>query len=249
LHPSEYETMYQVELCHWWYRGMEAITRAVLARWLPQISNRRILDAGCGTGAAMTTYLKGFGTVTGCDLSRLALDFCRRRKAARLVHASVLDLPFASASFDLITSFDVLYERAVSNDLSALQEFIRLLTPGGFLFLRLPAYDWLRGAHDEIIHTARRYTTRRIAQLLNQSGLIPVHLSYANTLLFPVAAIKRLAERLLPSREAGSDLKLETGRLNGILQRVLAAEAPWVASRGLPFGLSVIALARKAPIP
>jgi SAM-dependent methyltransferase len=197
----------------------------------------------------MTTYLKGFGTVTGCDLSRLALDFCRRRKAARLVHASVLDLPFASASFDLITSFDVLYERAVSNDLSALQEFIRLLTPGGFLFLRLPAYDWLRGAHDEIIHTARRYTTRRIAQLLNQSGLIPVHLSYANTLLFPVAAIKRLAERLLPSREAGSDLKLETGRLNGILQRVLAAEAPWVASRGLPFGLSVIALARKAPIP
>ncbi|MBI5295367.1 MAG: class I SAM-dependent methyltransferase [Chloroflexi bacterium] len=248
MHSSEYEIMYQVELRHWWYRGMASITRAVFDRWLPRRVGLRILDAGCGTGAAMTTYLRDFGTVTGCDLSRLALDFCHRRDASRLVQASVLDLPFAPASFDLVVSFDVLYERAVSNDLSALREFARLLAPGGFLFLRLPAYDWLRGAHDVVIHTARRYTTRRIADLLVQSGLALVHLSYANTLLFPAAALKRLSEQLLPVRQAASDLELEPGPFNGILHRVLAAEAPWVASRELPFGLSVIALARKSSI-
>jgi len=245
LDPSEYEIMYQVERRHWWYLGMDTITRATLNCWLPRKTDLRILDAGCGTGAALTTYLKDYGTVTGVDISPLALDFCRRRDARRLARASVLDLPFAPASFDLVASFDVLYERAVPSDLSAIMEFARVLAPGGFLFLRLPAYDWLRGAHDEVIHTARRYTIHRLADLLRKSGLTILHLSYANMLLFPIAAVKRLAERLLPGREAASDLKLEAGPLNGILQRVLAFEAPWVASRGLPFGLSVIALARK----
>ncbi|MFZ5881986.1 MAG: class I SAM-dependent methyltransferase [Chloroflexota bacterium] len=249
MDPREYEVMYRVELQHWWYRGMEAVTRAMFHRWLPRQDGLRILDAGCGTGAAMTTYLREFGIVTGCDLSRLALDFCRRREAGRLAQASVLDLPFAPASFDLVASFDVLYERAVPSDLAALREFARLLAPGGFLFLRLPAYDWLRGAHDVVIHTARRYTTGRIAGLLAESGFFPMHLTYANTLLFPAAALKRLLERLLPVHSGASDLELELGPFNGILHRVLAAEAPWVASRGWPFGLSVLALARKGPAP
>lgn len=238
--------MYRVELHHWWYRGMEAITRAIFRHWLPRQAGLRILDAGCGTGAAMTTYLREFGTVTGCDLSRLALDFCRKRQAVRLVQASVLDLPFAPASFDLVASFDVLYEQAVPSDHLAMREFARLLAPGGFLFLRLPAYDWLRGAHDVVIHTARRYTARRLADLLVENDFTPMHLTYANTLLFPVAALKRLSERLLPVRREGSDLELEPGPLNGILHKVLAAEAPWAASSRLPFGLSVLALARKA---
>jgi SAM-dependent methyltransferase len=247
LEPNEYETMYQVERRHWWYLGMETITRATLDRWLARKAGLRILDAGCGTGAALTTYLKAYGTVTGVDISPLALDFCRRRDASRLACASVLDLPFAPASFDLVASFDVLYERAVLNDLSAIREFARVLTPGGSLLLRLPAYDWLRGAHDEVIHTARRYTLQRVADLLRQSGLTLTHLSHANMFLFPIALVKRIAERLLPVREAASDLKLEAGPLNGILQRVLASEAPWAASHRLPFGLSVIALAKKNP--
>lgn len=179
----------------------------------------------------------------------MALGFCQKRELYRLSRASLLDLPFAPASFDLVVSFDVLYERAVSSDLAALCELARVLAPGGFLFLRLPAYDWLRGAHDEVIHTARRYTVRRIAGLLRQSGLPPLHLTYANTLLFPLAAAKRLLERLRPAQKAESDLEMRMGRLNGILRRVLAAEAPWVSSRGLPFGLSVLALAQKGSQP
>ena len=247
MEPSEYELMYRVEQGHWWYQGMEAITRAVFDHWLPARRDLRVLDAGCGTGAALANYLKEYGTAMGVDLSPLALDFCRRRNLCRLSRASLLDLPFAPASFDLVASFDVLYERAVPSDLAALRELARVLAPGGFLFLRLPAYDWLRGAHDEVIHTARRYTIRRAADLLRQSGLTPLHLTYANTLLFPLAAAKRLLERLRPARKAESDLEMRVGRLNGILRGVLAAEAPWVSSRRLPFGLSVLALVQKGP--
>jgi len=224
---------------------MEAITRALLDCYYARHTSLRILDAGCGTGAAMTTYLCDYGRVSGFDLSELALGFAKRRGARELARASVEDAPFASESFDLVTSFEVLYERGVASDTCALREFFRVLRRGGRLLLRLPAYDWLRGRHDEAVFTARRYTVRQVKDLLQKSGFIIEHLSYVNMFLFPPALIKRMLERILPSRHNASDLTLEPGPLNGLLRAVLAAEAPLVARAGLPFGLSVVALARK----
>ncbi len=237
--------MYHAESVHWWYRGMETITRSLIERRVQPSSCLRILDAGCGTGAAMTTYLKDYGEVTGVDLYPQALDFCRRRSASRLALASILDLPFASASFELVTSFDVLYERAVSSDLAALREFNRVLSASGWLLLRLPAYNWLRGRHDDRVHTQRRYTTKEVRKLLERSGFHVEHLSYANTLLFPLAVLKRLGERLFPSSEAQSDLDLQVGMFDPFLGSILVKEAPLVAGRGMPFGLSVVAVGRK----
>lgn len=245
LKPEEYEIMYRVELRHWWYLGMATITQMLLNRWYPLHTNLRILDAGCGTGAAMTTYLTEYGDVTGFDLSDLALGFSRARGAEKLARASAVDLPFVGESFDLVTSFEVLYERAVSSDARALQEFCRVLARGGRLLLRLPAYDWLRGRHDEAVHTARRYTSGQIATLLRENGFVIEHLSYVNMFLFPLALIKRLTERIAPTEDNGSDLTLNPGPLNGLFRAVLALEAPLVTRSSLPFGLSVIAVAQK----
>ena len=244
MDPREYQLMYQVEDRHWWYQGMEAITRTMLNRWV-HLPNPRILDAGCGTGAAMTTYLAEYGKVTGVDLYPQALEFCRKRNAPRLARASVLNLPLAPASFDLVTSFDVLYERAVSSESAALKEFFRVLTPTGRILLRLPAYDWLRGQHDKSVHTNRRYTKKLVHDLLEQSGFRVEHLSYVNTFLFPVAVIKRLSERIFPPKENQSDLALNPGVLNNLFRYILTSEAPLAANIGLPYGLSVIAVGKK----
>lgn len=239
--------MYRVEDQHWWYRGMASITRSLIEAWVQPTAPLKILDAGCGTGAAMTTYLADYGEVTGVDLFPQALEFCRRRSARRLACASVLDLPFAPASFELVTSFDVLYERAVTDDVTALREFARVLTASGRILLRLPAYDWLRGQHDERVHTARRYTKTRVRNLFDQAGFVLEQISYANTLLFPLAVIKRLGERFFPSQGNGSDLALEVGMFNSLFRSILASEAPIIARSGLPFGLSVVAVGRKQP--
>lgn len=193
----------------------------------------------------MTTSLAGLGSVTGVDISAKALSLSQSRGLSALTNASVDRLPFATASFDLVTSFDVIYERSVPNDLDAVKEFSRLLTPGGFLLLRVPAYDWLRGRHDKVVHTARRYTTGRVAELLQEADLVIRVLSYANTFLFPLALIKRLSEKFRPSHPDRSDLTLSPGAFNGIFTAILSWEAPLVARSSLPFGLSVIALAEK----
>jgi len=246
MEPQEYGLMFNVEQAHWWYLGMEKITRAILDASLPHAPQSAILDAGCGTGAAMSTYLAEYGNVTGIDVSPLALEFCRKRNLTTLALASVTKIPFPPDSFDLATSFDVLYEQAVENDRAALDEIFRVLRPGGLFLLRLPAYDWLRGQHDQTIHTARRYTAPQVKRLLANSGFAPLRVTYANTFLFPLALAKRLLERIFPPDPYSSDLSVNVGTLNGLFKNILASEAFFVSRSGLPFGLSVIALAQKS---
>ncbi len=245
MNLEEYEVMYHVEDHHWWYLGMERITCAILERALPPDRHTRtlkILDAGCGTGAVMK-YLARYGEVTGFDFAAEALKFSRRRGHTRLVQASVLQIPLASAQFDIVVSFDVICEIGVDS-WQALREFARVLKPGGIVLLRLPAYRWMRGQHDVAVHLAHRFTRGELIAMLRESGLTPLHASYANTFLFPIAAAKRWSERFLPQQQ-GSDLTLNPGPTNGLFRAVLSAEAPLIKSRGLPFGLTVTALARK----
>jgi SAM-dependent methyltransferase len=239
----EYGRMFDVEDHHWWYRGMESITRAILNRHLPPATGRQILDAGCGTGAAMANYLPEYGRVAGLDISPLALGFCRVRRLKRLAQASVMEIPFASGHFDIVASFDVMV--LVDRDARTVEEFFRVLRPGGHLVLRVAAHDWLRGEHDITVRTAHRYTVREVERLLRNAGFEVVHMTYANTLLFPLAAGKRLLERVWPPPNDASDLTFARGTFDGLFRRILASEAPIASRTGLPFGLSVVALARK----
>ncbi len=243
MKAEEYEIMYRVEDTLWWYRGMEAISRAVIERNYARGGKLKILDAGCGTGAVMN-YLTDYGCVTGMDFSSQALQFCRVRGKEQLTQGSVNRLPLADHNFDLVTSFDVLCCHGIDEHM-ALSEFVRVLKPGGRAMLRLPAYEWMRGAHDLAVNIAHRYTRDDIRQKLVQAGFEVEHVSHANMLLFPLAAFKRLVMERLSRKQEKSDLTLGTGGMNSFFKNVLTTEAKWVAGAGLPFGLTVVALARK----
>jgi SAM-dependent methyltransferase len=244
MKPSKYDTMFAVEERHWWYVGMQRVTAVLMEKLYPTLHNLHILDAGCGTGAAMR-YLGHFGRVTGCDLSALALSYCQKRGLTRLSRASVMGLPFAANSFDLVTSFDVLYHHAVEVEEVALRDFWRVLRPGGRVLLRLPAYNWLRSQHDEIVHTRRRFSAQEVGHMLSASQFTVEKLSYANTILFPIAVVKRLAERVLPREDEHSDIRENPDWQDDLLARILSAEAGWLRKRNLPYGLSIVAVGRK----
>jgi SAM-dependent methyltransferase len=245
---EQYDLMFAQEERHWWYIGMRRIAAGLLKRYPPtsqQPSGQdlEILDAGCGTGG-MTRFLERFGVVTGIDLAPRALELARMRCLSRLVRSSVSDMPFRDGTFDLVTSFDVLYHMNVADDRMTLADMHRVLRPGGIALIRLPACDWIRGAHDEVVHTRHRYTRDEISRKLEDAGFRLEHATYANFLLFPLARAKRYFEHRTGSRES-TDLWFPPTPINRLLGELLSLEALPACGPGLPWGLSVFAVGRR----
>lgn len=242
-----YQPLYQLDRTYWWCVGMRAIVGALLEDAIDGRGPLRILDAGSGAGALIASWQEAH-VVFGVDISPLALRYARALGVTRPVDASLMDLPFSDASFDVAICLDVLYHVGLTDSRRALAELRRVLRPGGWLLVRLPAYEWLRGPHDEELGTRRRFTTRGLRALLAGAGFDVYRTTYANTLLFPWQALWRLWRRLARAggigREAGDLVPLRAGA-NRLLAGVLAAEGRMLRYMDLPFGLSVLALARR----
>jgi SAM-dependent methyltransferase len=249
MQPHDYAYLYELEENFWWFAGMRDITSRLLDPLLPQRTDRRVLDAGCGTGGMLAWLVRyaGNNRVAGIDLSATALDFCRRAHD-QLAQGSIAELPFADASFDLVTSFDVLQHVFDKKDVPAIGELYRVLRPGGVAFVRVSAYQWLRSAHDDALNVQQRYSLNELSVEMRGAGFTIRRATYANTLLLPVAVLKRLIFSRAGSGHAESEVKpwpksLEW--LNGVLVVPLRIEATLLNSMNFPFGLSAICIGEK----
>ena len=99
----------------------------------------RILDVGVGTGLSLSDYSRAT-RICGVDISepmlRKAQQRVRAQKLANVETLAVMDakhLAFADASFDAVVAQYVI--TAVPDPESTLDDFIRVLKPGGELIL------------------------------------------------------------------------------------------------------------------
>jgi len=235
--------MYRAEQSHWWYQGMAAITKSVLELFYAPGSGLEILDAGCGTGAGLL-LLSQYGSVFGLDISPHALGYCSARGCTQVAGASVMALPFRDEAFDLVTSFDILYFEGI-HDERALNETSRVLRPGGRVFIRVPAFDWLRGTHDVRVSTAHRYTSKEMSHKLMKAGFEIEFMSYVNMILFPLAMLKRFTEKWRFAPQQDSDIAVNVGPCSALLRGCLVLESRLIRFWRFPFGLSVVAVAKK----
>lgn len=221
---------------------MAEVNSALLEQYLEKKTHNMILDAGCGTGAAFH-YLSQFGDVVGVDISDEALKFSRTIGIVK--KSDIIDLPFRSGQFDLVVCLDVLYHRWVGDYRKALQEFFRVLKPNGVLFLREPAYNWMRGAHDKVDFTRRRFSKPEIKRMLDRAGFRVEKITYANFILFPFVLVKRLPEMIIQFGRPTSDMRPIYPALDHILFFILRLESKFLRHVSLPWGSSLITVAQK----
>lgn len=251
MESEQYEIMAEAEESHWWYLGLRDAIASCLGREdlrLPE--SPAILDAGCGTGANLRFLSETFqpGYLAGFDVSELALGHARQKCPKAEVYQSDISEPLVYRSqLDLIVCCDVLYVPGLEKAREGLRSLVNALAPGGLLLLNLPAYQWLKSAHDRAVHTSERYTQRQIQRFLGELGLQPVRLSYRVCFLFPLIVLKRLPSMLYPSRARSStDLAQPVGWLNRRLLGTLKFENRLIAKgTRLPWGTSLFAIARK----
>ena len=243
------ERTYHAEQRHFWYRGFKRFVTPLLEEATRGIEAPRVLDAGCGTGANLP-FLAGYGTAFGMELFWRGLAFGHQRGLQRLTQGSVTALPFASASIDVVVSFDVLYCLHPPDERAAISEMYRVLRPGGSVIINVAAMKMLTGDHSNLGGEVHRYTRRELRQTLESSGFRVRRLTYTNASLFPIIASVRALQHLrgLKSGEDNpGDFYVPAAPVNSLLSGVLAVEAG-VVKRGMnmPFGSSLLCLANKS---
>jgi SAM-dependent methyltransferase len=241
------ELTYRAERTHFWFRGVRRFVTPLVAQAARHRTGLELLDCGCGTGANLA-LLGRHGRATGFDLTARGLEFARQQGVRRVIRASIAAIPCPDATFDVVTSFDVLYGLPDWAEQAAAREIARVLKPGGAALITVAAFESLRGGHGTLSHEVRRYTKVSLARLLTQAGLEIERVTYTHATLFPILYTVRAWQRWRGGGTAAAseaEIEVPSAPVNAVLTALLAVESALLRVIDLPFGSSVVCVARK----
>lgn len=251
MEPSYYHEYFKNEREHWWFKAREAILQGQLNRVLgvtdPPAATR-ILNIGAATGRT-SQWLTRYGAVCSLEYDSECCSLTRAALGLDVVQGSIMNLPWADESFDVACAFDVLEH--VADDALAVAEMIRVVRPGGLLFVTVPSCRFLWSEHDEINHHFRRYSLAELRYLFRNCDHI--FSCGFNSILFAPIAIHRIGKRFrrrLFSRDAApprSDFtKSRLPLVDRMLERLFRSERWWL-DRGVgpSFGVSSMLICRR----
>ncbi len=238
-----YAELFEEESRHFWHVAKRALVLQALERIARPGS--RILELGCGAGKLQEELGRRAYEAWGSDLEPEALAWCARRGLERVfLHDASKPVPEDKGSFDAVLAVDLLEH--LDDDATALAEWRRALRPGGRLVLHVPAHPSLYSYWDEMLGHRRRYTADTLAERLRAAGFVVERLTPTFAwLVLPAALFRKVLRRRSDASTTRSDFKVQ-GRLLGVAGRAFGwLETRWLRWLDLPFGLSLLAVARR----
>lgn len=244
--PHYFEALPRVEGRHFWFRARREVILDAIRATVPDWRQRPLFDIGCGTGGLLGYLAEAGVPVAGaCDAYARALEVARARVDAPLLLVDEGRPPALGPGQPFLALFDVLEH--IDDDVGTLAWARSVLEPGGYLVLTVPAHPFLFGDADRLAQHRRRYRRRELEGKLRGAGLDILRLTHFMAPLVPLLALTRRARGLAgrgrePHKEA--ELRVVPG-LNGVLRAVLAVERLALRGVRMPFGSSLLAVARR----
>ncbi|MBF0216878.1 MAG: class I SAM-dependent methyltransferase [Candidatus Omnitrophica bacterium] len=257
MRANIYDQLAKIDESHWWVLYRRKLTAGFLKRLgVDDVKGTRALDMGCGTGGN-TAFLKMFAPdVTGVDISENALGYAKvNYPGCNFVRGDIRRVSemFREGTFKLVTIFNVLYHEWVPDEAEAIREAYRVLSPGGFLVMTEPAFNFLYRAHDRETMTKKRYRLGEFTGILERTGFKVKVWTYFGIFNFFPALVLSLLDRVrgAVTGHGGNNRKIaELGlpgkRTNSFLLALMMAEGSAIqAGLKVPFGVTILCIAQK----
>lgn len=245
----EYDTMAKCERDLWWFKSLHKNTLKHIKKFIPEIKNPAILDAGCGTGGLMEFLrINGFKNIVGFDLSEDAIEYAKNKGAnVRIGNILECSKAYTHESFDVVISNDILTVLPFSTDTLALQNLVSLVKPGGIIILNLAAGKEFSGTHDIAVNMTKRYTQSEIMLLCSNYAEV-LYISHWPFFLSPLIFIIRFFQRLKfrlynNNHKLLSDVKMIPKPLNHLFFLITSLE--FLIPFSKPWGSSIFFILRK----
>jgi len=224
---------------HFWFPPRRRLLARILDRRLERRPGAWAVDLGCGTGEFLPALRRRFAGVAAVDAYGESLAAAGETvpEAVR-IQSDVASVPLAAGQCRLAVALDVL-EHVEPGPFLA--EAARLVEPGGWLLLSVPALPALWSELDEAAGHRCRYTRGSLAEELSGGGWELVDWTHYQAALLPLVWLVRRSPwargRRLERRPPGL-LGQTLGAVNELEVRVLGGLR-------LPWGSSLLALARR----
>jgi SAM-dependent methyltransferase len=242
LEKEAFDIIFSLEQHHWWFIARRCIILRLMQKFLQ--NNMTVAELGVGCGSNIQEFSKYYNII-GIDSSEDSIKYCGLKgiKIKKAILPSTGELPHNH--FDCILLLDVLEH--IENDQLAIENISKLLKEDGFLFVTVPAYQWLFNNYDKFSCHFRRYTAKQLHHILINSGFRKIIISYYNFFLFPFAVILRLCKKFLNQTDK-KELDMPSTFVNKLFQMIFQMERFILPYISLPFGLSIIAIYKKSNV-
>ncbi|MBT3538543.1 class I SAM-dependent methyltransferase [Candidatus Parcubacteria bacterium] len=245
MQEDEYGNMFEHEESYWWYGVLDSIVLFYVRKYVKdKKEDIFILDVGCGTGRMMKK-LSAYGDVEGFDYADKAVEFCKKRGLSNVQQQDVNLWNPTSNMYDVVVSLDVLYHKAVKDDVGVLKNIYHSLKPGGIVILNVPAFSILRRIHDRQVSGVRRYRKNKLKNDMEKIGFNIQKATYRLPHVFCILFIKKIFEYFKKDKSMESDLQELPKIVDRSLRAMGMAENKIIPFLSLPFGSSLFIVAKK----
>ena len=221
---------------HWYYKSKAKAVSCILN----SIRYTKILDVGAGS-AFFSRYLLNSPDAT----EAWCVDIGHDKDGDELLNDGKI-LHFrrdvGQLNVDLVLMMDVLEH--VDDDVGLLKLYIDKVPIGTKFLISVPAFQFMWSSHDIFLEHRRRYCLSQIENTAHQAGLKILSSNYYFGLVFPIAFVTRMIEKLHKPHEAKSQLKKHNVIVNEILAAVCNLEIP-IQKINRMGGLTIFCLTEK----
>ena len=207
-----------------------------------------IMEIGCSSGFLIRDLAKAFpdAVILGADVVKEPLyRLAENLTGIPLIRFDLLQCPLPDQSIDVLIMLNVLEH--IEDDALALQKAFRLLNPGGFLVLEVPAGPNYYGAYDAELHHFRRYSARRFQGKLVNAGFKICRKSHLGFVLFPAFAAVKLLNKWSPFPKYKGVVKKQAAStsVSSLVKSAMEFESKHLCDFSLPFGIRVLMTAQR----
>lgn len=242
-----HDSCYDIEDRSFWFRHRNICIAELISLFPPP---GILLDIGGGNGY-VSSYLNNKGVETILlEPNPIGIINARKRRIKYCIQANFDEAKFIKNSIPAIGIFDVLEH--IEKDHLFLQKIYDALTPGGKLYITVPAFNFLWSAQDNYAQHYRRYSMKHIIKLLHLFHFTVDYSTYIFSIFFmSILFLRSLPYRLRLSKkytieQFKKEMSIQFGLMDPFILSLFNRELNYIKSKKhIPIGSSILLAAHK----